>query len=419
MITAILLLAIGLSLFSLALASLYWIFERLNTDHRQRLRFLKFGVFLIVLMVPTTLVLRSLAKSRAIGTLLPDSILIMNGLSKSKALGFENDESGYSMQIIAGLYLLGVVLMLAHLCISFWKSKKLLERADRVEIGRHTVFMTDQVHGPLSFGFLKPRIFAPLDLLMKNTQSAVNLALTHEEIHILNNDHRWKFASLLSRSLLFFAPTMNYLHRKLELEMEIECDRSTIQKTGASVQEYGTILISFADSIRNDRPYSVFAYMSDTTLRRRIIAMKTEMIHRPILAFTMGIAILMAALGAAAAASGTSKMKNQFRVKTEIFIGGKVVSSPQFVVIPNEPASLEMKSEHPAAALRMMLTAQNSPDPQVPDGIHLKMAVEYKGGGRAIRANPQVVVLSGEEALITLGSGTDESVEMHILAERQ
>jgi hypothetical protein len=419
MTTAILLLAIGLSLFSLALASFYWIFERLNTDHRQRLRFLKFGILLIILTVPTTLVLRSLAKSRAIGTLLPDSILIMNALSKSKALAFTNDDSGYRIQIFAGLYLLGVVLMLAHLCISFWKSKKLLERAERVEIGRHIVFMTEQVHGPLSFGFLKPRIFAPLDLLAKNTQNAVDLALAHEEIHILNNDHRGKFASLLSRSLLFCAPTMSYLHRKLELEMEIECDRSTIQKTGASVQEYGRLLISFADSMSNNRPYSVFAYMADTTLRRRIVAMKTRMIHRPVLAFTMGLAILTAALGAAAAASGASKMKNQFKVKTEILIGGKVVSSPQFVVIPNEPASLEMKSGHPEAALRMMLTAQDSTDPQVPDGIHLKMAVEYRGGDRAIRAKPQVVVFSGEEALVTLGSDANETVEMRILAERQ
>jgi len=133
----------------------------------------------------------------------------------------------------------------------------------------------------------------------------------------------------------------------------------------------------------------------------------------------MGFAILAAAAGTAAAASGANKLKNQFKVKTEILIGGKVVSSPQFVVIPNEPALLEMKSEHPEAALRMMLTAQDSTDPQVPDGIHLKMAVDYKGGGRAIRANPQVVVLSGEEALVTLGSDTNETVEMHILAERQ
>ena len=147
--------------------------------------------------------------------------------------------------------------------------------------------------------------------------------------------------------------------------------------------------------------------------------MKTRMIHRPVLAFTMGVAILVAAAGTAAAASGVNKLKNQFKIKTEILIGGKVVSSPQFVVIPNEPASLEMKSEHPESALRMMLTAQDSTGPQVANGIHLKMAVDYKGEGRAIRANPQVIVLSGEEALITLASDSNESVEIHILAERQ
>ena len=267
MIVAILLLVVGLSLFSFALSMFYWIFERLSTDHRQRLWLLKFGILLVMLTLPTTFALHSLAKSHAIGTLLPNSVLLVNGFSKSKVLAFANEDTNHGIQIFAGLYLFGVVVMLTQLCISFWRSKRLLAHAERVEIGRHTVFMTEHVHGPLSFGFFRPRIFVPVDLFDKNSQTAIDLALAHEEIHILSHDHRWKFVSLFSRAILFFAPTVSYLHRKLELEMEIECDRSTMQKTGSSVQEYGALLIRFADAMRENQPYSVFAYMSDTTLR--------------------------------------------------------------------------------------------------------------------------------------------------------
>jgi beta-lactamase regulating signal transducer with metallopeptidase domain len=415
----ILLFAAGLSLFSLILTIVYWIFEQANTDHRQRLRFLKLGILLIVLTIPFTFILHSLSRSHAVGTLLPDSILLVNGLAKAKALAFANRESSRLPEIFAGVYLFGVFLTLTSLVISFFRSKRLLGESTAVEIDGHTVFMSEHAHGPLSFGFIRPKIYIPTGLLQKNDQKAISLALVHEEIHILNHDHRWKLASLLSRAILFFAPTMSYLHRKLELEMEIECDRSTMQRTGATVQEYGSLLIGFADAMSERPPYSVFAYMSDSTLRRRIVAMKTRMVHRPVLAFTMGFAVLMIAAGTTVAASGANKLTNQFEVKTEILIGGKVVSSPQFVVIPNGPASLEMKSENPEAALRMMLTAQDSTDPQLPDGIHLKMAIDYKGQGRAIRANPQVVVLSGKEALITLGFNSDETVEMRILAKRQ
>ena len=47
------------------------------------------------------------------------------------------------------------------------------------------------------------------------------------------------------------------------------------------------------------------------------------------------------------------------------------------------------------------------------------MAVEYQGPGRAIRANPHVIVKPGEEAVIALESDSTNGVEIRIVAERQ
>ena len=242
------------------------------------------------------------------------------------------------------------------------------------------------------------------------------MMVAHEATHVKHHDPQWILVSLLTRVFLFFTPTSYFLHRKLELEMEIVCDSATIAATKTSVVEYGNFLL---DAAVNFKPHPMCTYASNTNLRRRICAMKAKTFYRPLLSVMFALGSLIAGLSAAAAVSGPPEAERQFKVKLEILSEAGLLSTAQFLVLENEPASLEMKSENPPSILRIMLTASDDSRLATPDGIDLKMAVEYKTETRSFRANPRVVVIPGTVGTVVVGSDAGETLEMRIKAERQ
>jgi hypothetical protein len=285
-------------------------------------------------------------------------------------------------------------------------------------LGRR-IRIIESLTSPFSFGFFKPEIFVPAEFLAGRSREEIEVMLTHEETHVENHDPRWKLISLFARILLFYMPTAYYLHRRLDLEMEIECDRMTMSRTGFSRRRYGNLLIDIVSNLQNSPLNPMFAYMTSDGLKRRIQAMTTKTLHRPVLTAVSGILILAAGVTAIAATSGVSKFKGRYKVKAEIILDGNVVSSPQFVVMPDEPASIEMKSEYPESSLRMQVIAGDFSNANIADGIDLKMALDYKTRARRFRANPHIVVAPGEEGTVAIGSNSNETLKMKIKAERQ
>ncbi len=80
---------------------------------------------------------------------------------------------------------------------------------------------------------------------------------------------------------------------------------------------------------------------------------------------------------------------------------------------------MEMKSDHPPTDLQLKLVASDSTNAELPEGISLKMAVEYKTQDRFFKANPSMVVLPAENAIVMLGSHLGDTLEMRIKAVRQ
>lgn len=411
---------IGLTLLSALFALFQWLQERFNIQHGRRLMFLKANIALIWSVLSVSVVILMLNAGKAIGTLLPANNILDRAVSASKArvLLFESDSSSLS-HLVLGLYALGLSIMLIRFVYSYMQMRRLLLNSSGACIAGRQVRVIDSMTSPFSFGFFNPQIFVPSEFLATRSQEEIEVMLAHEETHIENRDPQWKLFSLLTKIFLFFTPTASYLHRQLDLEMEIECDQLTMSKMKLSIQQYGNLLIDTVVNLQNSQPNPMFAYMSNTNLRRRIQAMTAKTLHRPVLTTIFGTLILAASVTAIAATSGVSKFKGQYHVKAEIIIDGKVVSSPQFIVLPNEPASLEMKSEHPESSLRMMLTAADFSNADIADGIDLKMALDYKTQTRSFRANPRMVVVPGEEGTVTIGSDSNDTLEMRIKAERQ
>ena len=411
---------IGLTLLSAFFALIQWFQEKFNTQHGSRLMFLKANIALIWSVLSVSVVIFMLNAGTVIGTLLPASNILDRAVSvsKTRVLLFESDSS-YVSQIILGFYMLGLTIMLIRFFYSYMQMRWMLLNSSSVRIAGRQVRVIESMTSPFSFGFFNPQIFVPSEFLSTRSLEEIEVMLAHEETHIGNRDPQWKLFSLLTRTFLFFTPTAFYLHRQLDLEMEIECDKLTMSKTKLSIQQYGNLLIDTVVNLQNGQPNPMFAYMSNTNLRRRIQAMKAKTLHRPVLTTLLGTLILAASVTAIAATSGVSQFKGQYHVQAEIILDGKVVSSPQFIVLPNEPASLEMKSEHPESSLRMILTAADFSSANIADGIDLKIALDYKTQTRSFRANPRVVLAPSEEGTVTIGSDPNDTLKMRIKAERQ
>lgn len=416
--------AVGVLLCAATLSGLfalvYWLLVKLNVRHPLRLMFLKANIALVWLSILATVTMMISGVDRAMGSLLPANVIVDQAVSSSKArvLMFEGDHASVS-HFILGLYALGFSLMLLRLIFSYAQLRKIVLNSSAENIAGRAMRRIDVVTSPFSFGFFSPQIFVPCVFLDNRSREEIDVMLTHEETHILNRDPQWKLVSHLTRVFLYFAPTASYLHRHLDLEMEVECDRLTMSKSQMSARQYGNLLIDTMVNLQKTPANSMCAYMSNTNLRKRIQAMTAKTFHRPILTAFFAALIVAASVTAVATASGIAKLKGQYHVKADLIVDGKVVSSPQFIVLPSEPATLEMKSEHPESALKMTLTAADFSSAEIEDGIDLKMAIDYKSQSRNFRAHPRVVVAPGEEGTVIIGTGPNDTLEMRIKAIRQ
>jgi len=424
---------VALGLFSFLLATIYKFSELLRLHHRHRLVLLR-GGFLLCWVVSVVAVIAQLWRASAVGLFLPLPAFELGGrrlVAVASALPSWEESGLHWSHILVGLYALGAGGLLLHLVISFMRAKNCLRDARPVACGERILYSSPKIGGPFTFGIWNPKIFIPDGLLRRQTKQAIELILRHEETHIERGDLRWKVFALVTRAFLFFSPAIHFLTHRMDLEMEMECDRITMEKADVNARVYGAVLLDMASELAGFRRDSIFAYMSDShlnlNLRRRILAMKARTTGRPALWGALSAMALMGGFSAIAAVTGAAHWggrelaRNTFSIQTEILIEGQLVASPRFMVLADEPASMEQKWEDPESHLLLVaLVASDALDSKVPDGIRLKMRVDYKDPNRSFQAKPQVITKPGEKATVTISPpNSAETIEMRIVAERQ
>jgi hypothetical protein len=407
---------IALCLFSVFVSALYGVAVQLKVSSKQRLAILKSGILLLGLMPVVVVFMFSTAHGRAIGSLLPTSQILSHAFKARSALasGGDWDWADYACAV----YVFLASLALIRLVIDYLRMKSYLDACETRVMNGIRFCIGDLASSPFSFGLRYPRIFVPSNFLRTQAVDGVRVMLIHEATHIQSRDPQWKILAQLVKALLIWTPGALYLCTKFDLEMEFECDRKTIEQTRARIEDYGHLLIESA-IVGRSKSNAMLSYMSQTNLSRRVKAMTAKTYVRPLVTALILVATHAAGFCAIAAVSGVGKMKGHYRVTADLLLNGKIVSHPQFVTVADDSASLEMKSDQPVAALRMMMTASDAKNSETPDGIRLKMAVEYKTENRAFRANPQMVVVPGEPGVVTIGSDANDTLEMHVTAVRE
>lgn len=384
-----------------------------NVVTRQKLILLKIGLIILTL-APIIFYLLRLFSWQNIQIMLPGQFINQLSIPTTFVTLTESQFNG-SFYILM-MYGVGFFIMLTRILFSYLHARKQLSTSISVIIQGQSVFLNKHIQSPLSFGLLTAKMYFPLEAEQTWTPREIEMCLAHEKIHVAQNDSFWKLLSLIVQALLFFVPWSYSLHRRVELEMEIVCDEKTCIETEADFREYGGLLLAMSYA----QPQNfIFTNMKDSTIKRRLLAMKSTNTHRPLLISILSATLLLAGSTAIAMTSGIADKKHIFKITSKLFIDGKLVSSPRIVAYENQKALIVITDKSGSQGLRMELVARNITRLGKNDAIEINYDIESKNGKEKMHSRPTIVVASDQENRINLSSNRGHSYEMVVVADRE
>jgi beta-lactamase regulating signal transducer with metallopeptidase domain len=403
------LLLILLSMFSIAILTLLRILDFANITSRQKIIVIKVGLVMISIAPLIFTILRCLSP-HAFAITLP--VQFINELSASAIpITSSNSEIDWTFYIFIA-YVSGLLIMLLRILLSYFSASKQLAGSRLSIIQEQSVFLNAHIQSPLSFGFPIAKIYFPANIEETWTAREIEMCLAHERAHLEQFDPLWKLISHIVQALLFFSPASYLLHRRFELEMEILCDEKTCAKTNAEVKEYGSLLLAMTCV----QPHNlIFTNITNSTLKRRLLAMKSKNTHRPFLISVLSIALFLAGGTAIATTAGVFVKESIFKITSKIFIDGKLVSSPQIVANANQKASIVLSNKDGGQGLRIELIAKDV----AKHNIRINYDIQYTNGEEKMHSKPEVVVIPNQEGIIRIASDSGHLYEMKVIAERE
>lgn len=94
------------------------------------------------------------------------------------------------------------------------------------------VFETDTIGTALVCGFIRPKIYVPVNV----GETGLPYLLEHERTHIRRRDYLIKPLAFFALSLHWFNPLMWLSFSLMSRDMEMSCDESVLRRLGAGVK---------------------------------------------------------------------------------------------------------------------------------------------------------------------------------------
>jgi beta-lactamase regulating signal transducer with metallopeptidase domain len=162
----------------------------------------------------------------------------------------------------AGLYLAGVLLLLARLTIGLIGGRRLCRRSQAVSAevlqmlarqaralrmqGTPVVAFCRDVAVPTVVGVLRPTVLLPFSVATGLSAAELEAILAHELSHIRRYDHLANLLQRVIEAFLFFHPAMWWLSRQVRIEREHCCD-DLVLALGARPLDYAATLLRAAE----------------------------------------------------------------------------------------------------------------------------------------------------------------------------
>lgn len=124
--------------------------------------------------------------------------------------------------IFSRLWILGVILMLLYLLVSYCVLLKKVQICIRTD---NAVRLCDHIDSPFILGIIRPKIYLPSNLDPVTTDHV----LAHEQAHLKRWDHWWKPLGFVLLSIYWFNPVLWLAYILLCRDIEQACDEKVVQ----------------------------------------------------------------------------------------------------------------------------------------------------------------------------------------------
>jgi beta-lactamase regulating signal transducer with metallopeptidase domain len=187
---------------------------------------------------------------------------------------------------LAWLWLLGLSFMIARTLRGYLATRHLLRdsRACKDRTLLHALQLAAEAHGlrrmphlrlsasidsPQLIGPWRPVLLLPADHPHTMHADELDMALTHELVHLQRNDLWWGLLPAVAQHLFFFHPLAHLAAREYALAREAACDAAVLAGNRHCAREYGRLLIRLGVA---PRPSAGLASASPTfhILKRRL-----------------------------------------------------------------------------------------------------------------------------------------------------
>lgn len=193
-----------------------------------------------------------------------DQVVINSGLVQAQEIGSQAVEQETIMRWLAMhqtpifmIWLTGVLLFLMRV-IGGWlyvrsivKSSLTPSRTlsqvysslgEWVHNSKTRIRMSADVASPMMFGFLRPVILVPVQLVTALDKEELSMVIHHELMHVKNNDFVLNLIATASKVFLYWHPVTWYLDQQLDRYREEACDLATVKAFGSELKYAKTLL---------------------------------------------------------------------------------------------------------------------------------------------------------------------------------
>lgn len=146
------------------------------------------------------------------------------------------------LQLVVGVasyvWIVGIVVLMAHALISYLKIRRRVRFAVRV---RDNIYVSEGVASPFVLGIIKPKIYLPYNMNPRDEEYVI----AHEMAHIRRRDYIWKPLGYGILTLHWFNPVVWIGYILLCRDIEGACDEKVIKELGHEERaDYSQALLS-------------------------------------------------------------------------------------------------------------------------------------------------------------------------------
>ena len=155
------------------------------------------------------------------------------------------------------------------------KTLELFEEC-KERMGVHTIvglIPSAQIKSPALFGFIRPRLLFPKEMLEEASQEEMRYIFLHELAHLKRRDIYLGWLTSVLQILHWFNPLVWFAFYRMRADRELSCDALVLSRTGKEKsKEYGQAIVGLLRRFSQSRPLPAMAGILEnkSQLKRRI-----------------------------------------------------------------------------------------------------------------------------------------------------